>query len=111
MFNFLKREKIMPQVLTAYKWRFPEDINVSLKSSQDGGYIAYVNNLPGCITQAGTGQELFEMVNDAVYTYLQIPEAYQPYMPTFLPPENIRKDLSIKIPIKYLNENLVLEKT
>lgn len=50
------------------------------------------------------------MVNDAVYTYLQIPKDYQPFMPAFFPPESIRKEFDINIPAKYLKENLVFQK-
>jgi predicted RNase H-like HicB family nuclease len=111
MFNFLKKKKIIPQVLMAYKWRFPEKLEVVIKPSKDGGYVAYVNNVPGCVTQAEKGKELFEMVNDAVYTYFQISQEYQPYMPTFFPPEEIREQLNIKIPEKYLRNSLVLQRT
>ncbi len=111
MLNFFRKEEVIPQVLVAYKWRFPDKINVSIKSSKDGGYVAFVNDLPGCITQAENGEELFEMVHDALYTYLEIPSNYQPYMPTFFPPEELRKQLNIKVPEKYLNEALVLQRT
>jgi len=111
MLDFFKKEQIIPQVLMAYKWRFPEKLEISLKPSEDGGYIAYVTDFPGCVTQAETGQELFEMVHDAIYTYLQIPQRYQPYMPTFFPPENLRKQLNIKIPEEYFNKNFVLQRT
>lgn len=109
MFNIFK-EKIVSEALLAYKWRFPEELKVSIKSSKDGGYFASIENLPGCITQAETGKELFEMVNDSVYTYLQIPESYQIYMPAFFPPEDVRKELNIKIPSKYLKEDMVLQR-
>lgn len=109
MFN-LFRKKIIPEVLIAYKGRFPEKLEVSIKPSQDKGYVIYVENLPGCVTQAEMGQKIFEMVNDAVYTYLQIPEDYQPFMPAFFPPESVRKEFSINIPAKYLKENIVFQK-
>lgn len=109
MFN-LFRKKVILEALIAYKGRFPEELEVSIKSSQDKGYVMYVKNLPGCVTQAETGQKIFEMVNDAVYTYLQIPEDYQPFMPAFFPPESVRKEFDINIPAKYLKENLVFQK-
>ena len=110
MFN-LFRTRVIPEALIAYKGRFPEELEVSIKPSQDRGYIIYVKNLPGCITQAETGQEIFEMVNDAVYTYLQIPESYQLYMPAFFPSESERKEFNINIPAKYLRENIVFQRT
>ncbi|MFH1346817.1 MAG: type II toxin-antitoxin system HicB family antitoxin [Spirochaetota bacterium] len=110
MFTFRKKD-VIPQALIAYRWRFPEKIEVSVSPSKDGGYIAYVNNFPGCATQVETGRELFEMVHDAVYTYLEIPQEYQPYMPTFFPSEELREKLNIKIPEKYLKEKMVLVRT
>ena len=111
MFNPFKKEEIVQEVLIAYKWRFPKELEVSLQSSKDGGYIANVKDFPGCITQAENSQEVFEMVNDAVYTYLQIPSRYQPYMPTFFPPEELRKQLDIKIPEKFLKNSFVMQRT
>lgn len=111
MFDFFRKKEIISQVLIAYKWRFPEKLEISVNPSKDGGYIAYINNFPGCITQAETGQELFEMVNDALYTYFEIPKEYQPYMPTFFPPEELRNELNIKIPEKYLRKRFVLQRT
>lgn len=105
------RRKIIPEVLRAYQWRLPESLDVNLKKSEDGGYVAIVDNLPGCITQAETGQELFGMVNDAALTYLQIPEEYHPYLRPYLPPEGVREELKIKIPEKYLREGVRLVKT
>lgn len=111
MLNRFKKEEIVPQALIAYKWRFPEQLRISIISSIDGGYVAKVENLPGCVTQAETGQELFEMVHDAVYTYLQIPQPYKIYMPTFFPPEGLREKLGIEIPSQYLQGTLILERT
>ena len=110
MFNFFKKEEIIPEVLIAYKWRFPDKISVSVKSSKDGGYIAFIDDLPGCVTQAENGKELFEMVNAALYTYFEIPNHYQPYMPIFFPSEELRKQLNITIPEKYLKDVFVLQR-
>ncbi|MBI5071415.1 type II toxin-antitoxin system HicB family antitoxin [Candidatus Falkowbacteria bacterium] len=99
----------MSEALIAYKYRFPEHLEISIKKSEDGGYIAFVDNLPGCMTQAETSQELFETVHDAVYTYLKIPKHYKIYMPTFFPPEEWRKEMGIKIPNKYLEGKLMLQ--
>ena len=58
----------------------------------------------------GCMPEIFEMVNDALYTYLEIPAHYQPYMPTFFPREDIRKQFNIKIPKKYLERELSIQR-
>ncbi len=109
MFTLFKKE-VVPQVLLAFKWRFPDKITVNIRTSQDGGYIANINNFPGCVTQAENGQELFEMIQDAICTYLEIPEEYKPYMPTFFPPEELRKQLDTEIPEKYLGNGLILQR-
>ncbi len=59
-------------------------LQISLRRSEDGGYIAFVDNVSGCVTQAETKQELFTQLNDALYTYFEIPKNYQPYMPKLL---------------------------
>lgn len=113
MFN-LFRKKIVPEVLTAYKWRLPDVLDVSVKVSKDGGYVASVRNLRGCVTQAETGKELFEMVNDAVYAYLEVPDEYKVYMPSFFPPEEVRQALGIKgikIPARFLEKDFILQRT
>lgn len=104
------KEEVIPEVLVSLRWKFPDKINVKIIKSKDGGYIATVDNLPGCMTQAETGQELFEMVNDALYTYYDIPPQYIPYLPTFLPPDNIRETLKITIPSKFLEKDFSLQK-
>ena len=95
--KFLSKKEIIPEVLRALIWKFPDKLEVKISKSEDGGFIAEVVNLPGCITQAETGQELYEMINDAICTYLDIPEHYIPYVPNFVPPEKERKELNIKI--------------
>ena len=111
IFSFLNRKEILPEVLNACKWRFPDTVEVLLKESEDGGYIAYVKDLEGCVTQAETGQELFEMVNDAICSYFQVPNEYRVYMPTFFPSEELRQELGIKIPAEFLGKDVVLQKT
>ena len=99
-------KKIDPEVVVALKYKFPDELETRITPSVDGGFVVYVDNLPGCITQGETGQELFEMVNDAVYTYLEIPNEYRPYMPAFLPSEEFRKEFNIKIP----NQKVILQR-
>lgn len=108
--NFFKnKEEIRPELVLAFRWKMPDTLNVNIKPSEDGGFIGEVGNFPGCITQGETGQEIFEMINDAVYTYLEIPEEYKVYMPSFLPPEETRKELNIQLPSH--EQDLVLVKS
>lgn len=108
--NLFHRKDIVPEVLIAYKYRIPDNIDVFIKQSKDGGYVVDVKNLKGCITQAENGGEIFEMVNDALYTYLEIPAHYQPYMPVFFPTENVRKQFNIEIPKEYLEKELSIQR-
>ncbi|MBU4056375.1 type II toxin-antitoxin system HicB family antitoxin [Patescibacteria group bacterium] len=111
LYNLIFKEDIITEVLIANKGKFPDNISVSIAPSQDGGYIVNINELPGCITQAENGKEIFEMVNDALYAYFEVPKDYQPFMPVFFPPENERKQFNIEIPNQYLNKNLVFQRT
>ena len=108
-FDFLFKKEVVPEVLTALRWKFPDRINVTIKKSEDGGYFAVIENFSGCITQAETGQELFEMINDAIYTYLDVPLQYIPYLPSFLPPEEVRKKFNIEIPETFLGQEIALQ--
>ena len=115
MFKFFKNpfksRKIVPGVLFALKGRFPEKADIVVHSSEDGGYWAEIKNLPGCITKAENGTELFEMINDAIYSYLDVPEEYIPFVPTYFPPEETRKNINIKIPENFLKKEIVFQRS
>ncbi len=64
---------------------FPPEILARTHRSEDGGFSAEVVTFPGCITEGDTFSELIEMINDAVRTYLEVPERYSPYTPSYLP--------------------------
>ncbi|MEK7075225.1 MAG: type II toxin-antitoxin system HicB family antitoxin [Patescibacteria group bacterium] len=91
--NFpLFQKRIDQDVVLALRWKLPESLEVDLQGAEEGGFVVSVKTLPGCFTQAENEKELFEMVNNAVLTYLQIPKEYQPYMPSFFPKnEELRK--------------------
>ena len=109
MLNFFSK-KIIPEALIAYRSRVPDALDVRINKSEDGGYWVEILNVPGCITQAENGRELFKMVNDAVCTYFDIPKRYIPYMPTFLPPEKERKEFNIKVPADFLQKEFILQR-
>lgn len=109
--NRLYPKEIVPEVLFALKGRFPERVEVMVHDSEDGGYWAEVKDLPGCITQADNGTELFQMLNDAIYTYLDVPEEYVPFVSTYFPSEEVRKNLNIKIPESFLKKDLVFQRS
>jgi predicted RNase H-like HicB family nuclease len=46
--------------------------SVVIERDEDGYYVAYVPELPGCHTQAKTLDELMERVEEAVELYLEV---------------------------------------
>jgi len=79
--------------LIHYQSQLPASINVRIGRSKDGGCWVKILSLPGCFTQAKDAEELFVMVNDAVFTYFDIPESYFSFLPRYFPTEKIRKKL------------------
>lgn len=98
-------------LLAAFTSRMPNTISVSITEDPSGRYVAKIkgiHNSDEIVTEAETGQELLEMVNDAIYTVKDVPESYRPHMGGFVPPANVVEELKIKIPAKYLNTTLSL---
>ncbi len=60
-----KREKLFEDYLM-----LPYTIEI-IPDEDDGGYVARVKELPGCLTQADTWDELFEMIEDAKRAWLE----------------------------------------
>ncbi|XOB40084.1 MAG: hypothetical protein ACKKMR_02000 [Candidatus Nealsonbacteria bacterium] len=79
--------------LIKYQSQLPDKLKVQITKSDDWGYAVKILNLPGCFTQVKNAGELFIMVNDAVYTYFDIPEGIISSMPRYFPIERIRKEL------------------
>ena len=91
--------------------KFPDKLGVRVSKSKDGGYWAEVVNLPGCFTQAESPMELLAMVNDAVYTYFDVPKKYISKMPIYLPEEMILKKIEAnEIPSNILHNELQLQR-
>lgn len=113
MFKFrqLFQRRLDEEELFAVSWKIPSRLDIEIKES-DGEYVAKIVSFKNdnVVTQAKTGQELVEMVNDALYSYLDIPSAYKERIGFFMPPESVREELKIKIPAKYLNTKVGLVK-
>ena len=69
----------------------PDILKVEIGKSDDGGLYAIVRNLPGCYTQAGNFYELIEMVNDAVFSYFEVPEPIRDKFGFYIPDEVKRR--------------------
>lgn len=53
--------------------KLPYTIQVTYDNSPDDpGWVAHVVELPGCITQADNFEELGEMIEDAMYTWIEV---------------------------------------
>jgi predicted RNase H-like HicB family nuclease len=112
MFSFLYK-KIRTDKKIELQKKFPDNLFVEIEPFDDGeGYYIRVKNLEGCntSTRSKDSKDIFEMINDAVYTYLEIPEDYQPFMPTYLPLEDVRKEFEEGIPADFLNKILTLSR-
>ena len=44
---------------------------VVIEKAQDGGYSAYVPDLPGCVSSADTVEELKHLIKEAIDMYVQ----------------------------------------
>lgn len=50
--------------------------NVVIEKDEDGYYVAYVPELPGCHTQAKTLDELMSRIKEAITLYLEVEKTY-----------------------------------
>lgn len=76
--------------------KFPKRVQVSVTSSTDGGFYAEIRIKDDILrTQAETLPELIEMVNDAIYTYFEIPANKVRYMPTYIPPTSVAQKFGL----------------
>ncbi len=76
--------------------KFPREVSVSVRRSKDGGFYAeiYLEN-DILRTQAESFPEIMAMVNDAIYTYFEIPERYLSYMPYYIPSVKVAQELKL----------------
>ena len=114
IFARLFAPQVDPETLRALRYKLPVTLSVSISEDPSGKYVARIEKSDvlrrSIVTEGETGQELFEMVNDAVFTALDIPENYRDYMTVFSPPQEIRDQLAIKIPKEFLDKDLGLVK-
>ncbi|MDP3999253.1 MAG: type II toxin-antitoxin system HicB family antitoxin [bacterium] len=88
-----KITKIDKEKIKDLRSKFSARISVKISRSEDGGFVAQILSFPGCLTQGDTLSELVEMVNDCVKTYLNVPQKFFQYMPTYLPPVSVAHQL------------------
>ena len=73
----------------------------------DGGYVAEVKELKGCITQGDTIEELFEMIEDAKRSWLEvaIEDGIEIPLPEVMEEEKYSGRILLRLP-KYLHKKL-----
>ena len=76
--------------LKEYIALLPSRITVTTTRTDQGLY-AKVEELPHCYTQADTLVELIEMLNDAMFCYLDIPEEYHSALGFYVPAKFIEE--------------------
>ena len=83
------------------KGLLPGELIVDIRPSKDSGLVCEIKTFPGCFTQGENLFDLMEMINDAVYTYLDIPQKYISRMPGYNPSAKMAHDFSgFPLPIK-----------
>lgn len=71
---------------------------VAVTPSPEGGYAARVLDLPGCITQGETLQEVFEMIEDAKLCWISSQLEYDEEVPEPHDPLKLDGRLHLRIP-------------
>jgi len=79
------------QNLNYFKKLLPKKLTVAIHKSDKGNLWAKIKELPHCYTQADSYFELIEMLNDAIYTYLEIPTKLMPKLGYYIPQEILQK--------------------
>jgi predicted RNase H-like HicB family nuclease len=103
----IRTHKVDQETLFALQWKRPDKIDVVIKQVE-GGYFAKIVSITdgNVVTQANSPEELFEMVNDALNEYLEIPTQYRQELGYFMPPQELRHEFATSIPKRYLNRSL-----
>ncbi len=105
----MKMEKVLQKEVYNLQSLFPKEVTVSVRRSEDGGFAAEILSYPRTFTEADTFSELIEMINDALYTYFDVPKKFVSFMPTYLPPlDSSVRDL-IGLPVHMKPEKITLE--
>lgn len=90
------KKEIVPEVLQSIIWKLPDRLDIQIKKSSTGSLYATIKELPGCFTQGDSGPEIYTMINDAIYTYFEVPKEYIPFLSPYMPEsQEKRRELGI----------------
>lgn len=81
---------------------------IVIKPSSEGGYVAYIPDLPGCITQGETLAEIAEMIEDAKAGWLDLALQDGKEIPEPDPEEEYSGKFNVRIP-KSLHKELAVK--
>ena len=63
----------------------PRTLSVDIYRAAEGGFWAKIRALPGCNTQGEDFIDLVDMINDAVFTYFDIPQKMRSGLGRYVP--------------------------
>lgn len=77
-----------------YTMFLPHKLSVEIHKAEEGGFWAKVRELPGCNTQGDNFTDLVDMINDAIFTYFDVPQKIRGFLGYYIPqvPERARKN-------------------
>lgn len=87
---------------------FPAEIEVRIRRSEDGGFVAEVGTFPGVITESDTFSELIEMINDAVMSYFEVPAKFASFVANYIPPLEMAQAFGV-FPVIEEEKNLKMQ--
>ncbi|MBI3297011.1 MAG: type II toxin-antitoxin system HicB family antitoxin [Elusimicrobia bacterium] len=74
-----------------------ERFTVVFEKADEGGYIARVPALPGCMTQGETLEEAEAMVKDAIHSYCASLKKNREALPRDI--EEVVESISVRVPV------------
>ena len=63
----------------------PRTLAVDIYRAEEGGFWAKVKSLPGCNTQGEDFIDLVDMINDAIFTYFDVPKKMRTALGHYVP--------------------------
>ena len=76
-----------------YSMILPHKLSVEIYRVEEGGFWAKIKEMPGCNTQGDNFFDLLEMINDAIFTYFDVPKKIRKSLGQYIPEfsENAQK--------------------
>ncbi len=79
------------QNLKFYKNKLPQNLTAYIYKTKEGGFWTKIKELPHCYSQAENFLELIEMINDAIFTYFDIPVKFRKKIGYYVPERILKK--------------------